>query len=238
MREPSQSKGDWRIRGGILTGEADQRRTAILISGTGTTLQSLIDTAATDPSFPATPRLVFSNRPDAYGLVRASQAGVPTAVLSHRDFRSRPAFDEAVDEILEAHGIEFVCLAGFMRIFTPAMAQKWSGRMLNIHPALLPSFKGKDVHKMVLDTSVALTGASVHAVTEELDGGPIVAQAAVPRKADDDEETLSRRVKSVERLLYPLAVRSFLRDGEGDLPPLPRDPNYVFGLNPRVRYRP
>lgn len=209
-------------------------KTAVLISGSGTNLQALIDAQA--DGFPAQIDLVISNKADAYGLERAKAADIPTAIIPHKDYPSRAAFDEAVQDRLASKGIEFVCLAGFMRILSDGFVNIWSNRMLNIHPSLLPAFKGHNAHEQVLASSVALSGCSVHAVTRDLDGGPIVAQAAVPRLAADDHSALAARVQAAEHLLYPLAVRAFLR-GPDDLPARPEKPNILFGLNENVRYR-
>jgi phosphoribosylglycinamide formyltransferase-1 len=208
--------------------------TAVLISGSGTNLQALID-AAQEPDFPAELRLVISNKAKAGGLARAEGAGLETRVLPHRDFADREAFDAALDRSLSEAGIKFVCLAGFMRILTEGFVQRWTGRMLNIHPSLLPAFRGHNAHEQVLESSVALTGCTVHAVTPALDDGPIVAQAAVTRRAEDDLDTLSARVRKAEHLLYPLAIRAFLStDAAG--PAVPYVDGMLLSVNRRVRY--
>ncbi|MEM9422459.1 MAG: phosphoribosylglycinamide formyltransferase [Pseudomonadota bacterium] len=208
-------------------------KTAVLISGSGTNLQSLID-AAQENEFPADIALVISNKATAFGLERARQAGIETATISHKEFDSRKAFDQEMHKALEAANIDFVCLAGFMRILTEEFVAKWTGRMLNIHPSLLPSFRGHNAHEQVLSSSVAFSGCTVHAVTAELDGGPIVGQAVVPRYANDTEETLSARVRTAEHQLYPQAISMFLRD---DNKPVPESASALLNFNPSVRFK-
>jgi phosphoribosylglycinamide formyltransferase 1 len=179
----------------------------VLISGRGSNLQALLDAAA-DPAFPAEIALVFSNRSDAYGLERAAQAGVATAVIDHKPFKGdRPAFEAAVDARLRESGVEMVCLAGFMRLLSPWFVNQWRNRMINIHPSLLPSFKGLDTHQRVLDAGGRLHGCTVHYVRAEMDAGPIIVQAAVPVLDGDDADTLAHRVLAQEHRIYPLAVR-------------------------------
>lgn len=184
-------------------------KVAVLISGRGTNLQSLLDAAA-DPAYPAEIALVVSNRPDAAGLDRARNAGVAIRVIDHREFgrgeTGRAAFDGALDQTLRAAGIEFICLAGFMRLLTSAFVEGWRGRMLNIHPSLLPAFKGLDVHQRMLEAGVKLAGCTVHFVSSEMDAGPIVGQAAVPVLPDDDAETLAARILVEEHRLYPACL--------------------------------
>jgi phosphoribosylglycinamide formyltransferase-1 len=180
-------------------------RTAILISGRGSNLQALIDAAA-DPAYPAGIALVLSNVADAQGLARAASAGIPTKTISHRDHATREAFDSEIDKVLKAAGIEIVCLAGFMRILSDDFVRGWEGRLVNIHPSLLPAFKGLHVHRQVLDAGVTLSGCTVHFVVPELDSGPVIAQAAVPVFATDTEETLATRTLEAEHRLYPLAL--------------------------------
>jgi phosphoribosylglycinamide formyltransferase 1 len=170
-----------------------RRRVAVLISGRGSNMASLIE-AAQDPAYPAEIVLVVSNRPDAGGLERARAAGIATAVVDHKGHPDRASFDAALDTTLREHGIEIVCLAGFMRILTPGFVESWTGRMLNIHPSLLPAFKGTDTHARALAAGVAKHGCTVHFVTPELDSGPIVAQAEVPVFPDDTEDALAARV--------------------------------------------
>lgn len=183
-----------------------RRRVAILISGRGSNMASLIE-AARDPAYPAEIALVLSNRPDAPGLARASEAGIATRVVDHTTFPDRVAFDAAIGRALDAHAIDLVCLAGFMRIFTDAFVTGWQGRMLNIHPSLLPAFKGLHPHAQALAAGVRIHGCTVHYVVPELDSGPIVAQAAVPVAPGDDEATLAARVLAEEHRLYPLGLR-------------------------------
>jgi len=180
---------------------------AVLISGRGSNMASLIAAAETS-DYPADIGLVLSNRSDAAGLARAKAAGIATAVVSHRDFGSdREAFEQAVQEALERHRVELVCLAGFMRVLTPWFIRRWEGAMLNIHPSLLPAFKGLDTHARALEAGVRIHGASVHFVTAELDSGPIIMQAAVPVLDRDTPDTLAARVLTAEHRIYPLALR-------------------------------
>jgi phosphoribosylglycinamide formyltransferase 1 len=191
-----------------VTGAAPPRkRVAVLISGRGSNMAALIS-AARAPSWPAEIALVLANRAEAAGLAHAEAAGIATAVVEHRRYgEDREAFERAIDRELAAAGIDLVCLAGFMRLFTPWLPGRWAGRMLNIHPALLPAFKGVDTHARALATGVRIHGASVHFVVPEMDSGPIVAQAAVPVHPDDTADTLAARVLAAEHRLYPLAVK-------------------------------
>jgi phosphoribosylglycinamide formyltransferase-1 len=182
-------------------------RTAILISGRGSNMAALLE-AAQDPGFPAGIALVLSNRADAGGLAVAAAAGVPTAVVPSRDFgKDRAAHEAAVQAVLEERGIGLVCLAGYMRLLTPFLVGCWTGRMLNIHPSLLPAFPGLDTHARALAAGAKLHGCTVHLVTEEMDAGPILAQAAVPVLPDDTEASLAARVLAQEHVIYPLALR-------------------------------
>ena len=184
-----------------------RKRVAILISGRGSNMTALIE-AAKDPSYPADIALVFSNRPDAAGLVRARAAGIATAIVDHTQFSGdREGFERILDETLLAAHIDIVCLAGFMRLLTPWFVGRWTNRMLNIHPALLPAFKGLDTHARARATGVKIHGATVHFVVPEMDSGPIVVQGAVPVRDDDTEETLAARVLAIEHRIYPLALR-------------------------------
>jgi phosphoribosylglycinamide formyltransferase-1 len=184
-----------------------RKRVAVLISGRGTNMVALIE-AATDPAFPAEIAVVISNDPAAQGLQRAAAANVATAVVDHRRFgRDREAFERALQRELENFKIELVCLAGFMRLLTPWFVRQWEGRMLNIHPALLPAFKGLDTHARALEAGVKQHGATVHFVVPEMDAGPIVAQGAVPVLPGDTEATLAARVLEVEHRIYPQALR-------------------------------
>jgi phosphoribosylglycinamide formyltransferase-1 len=184
-----------------------KKRVAILISGRGSNMAALI-AAAQAPDYPAGIALVLSNRPDAAGLATAAKAGVATEVLDHKPYgRDRAAFESALQAILDRRGIELVCLGGFMRLFTAAFVQRWHGRMLNIHPSLLPSFPGLDPHGQALRAGVKISGATVHFVIPETDAGPIVAQAAVPVAENDSAETLAARVLAAEHHIYPLALK-------------------------------
>jgi len=180
-------------------------RTAILISGRGSNMRSLI-AAAADPAFPAEIVLVISNVESAQGLQYATNAGIATKVIPHKPFASREAFDAAIDAALAEAKVEIVCLAGFMRILSDWFAKKWQGRLLNIHPSLLPSFKGVHVHEQALEAGVRISGCTVHFVVPELDAGPIIAQAAVPVEHGDTPETLAARVLAEEHKLYPAAL--------------------------------
>ena len=197
----------------------DRKRTSILISGRGSNMAALI-AAAADPSFPAEIALVISNDPEANGLKMAAQNGIPTRTIARKDHASREEHDAAIDEALQECGAELVCLAGYMRRLTAGFVEKWSGRMINIHPALLPAFRGLDTHRAALAAGVRIHGCTVHFVTAEVDAGPIVAQAAVPVLAEDDEARLAARVLKAEHRLYPLALslvasgRVSLRDGK------------------------
>ncbi len=181
-------------------------RTAVLVSGRGSNLQALLDACA-DPDFPAEIVCVISNIADVEGLRRAERAGVPTHTVRHRDYGSREDFDSAIDAVLRETNVGLVCLAGFMRVLSNGFVEAWQGRLVNIHPSLLPSFKGLDVHRRVLEAGVRISGCTVHFVVPELDSGPIIAQAAVPVLPDDTEETLAARTLAAEHQLYPLALR-------------------------------
>jgi phosphoribosylglycinamide formyltransferase-1 len=184
-----------------------RKRVAVLISGRGSNMAALID-AAKNKNYPAEIALVVSNIPEAGGLAIAQSAGIATEVVDHKPFgKDRAAFEQALQAALDKHRIEIVCLAGFMRLLTAEFVGRWQERMLNIHPALLPSFKGLDTHKRALETGVKLHGATVHFVVPEMDSGPIVAQGAVAVQEDDTEDTLATRVIKVEHRLYPLALR-------------------------------
>ena len=181
-------------------------RAAILISGRGANMAALI-AAAKKPGYPAEIALVLSNRPDAAGIARAAAEGIATAVVDHGEFgKDREGFERAVQAVLEAHRIDIVCLAGFMRLLTPWLVARWSGRMINIHPALLPAFKGLRTHARALEAGVKIHGATVHFVVPEVDSGPIIAQAAVPVRDDDTPDTLAARVLAAELRVYPLAL--------------------------------
>lgn len=184
-----------------------KKRVAILISGRGSNMAALVS-AAGDKTYPAEIALVLSNRPEAAGLAHARSQGIATAVVDHAPFgKDREAFERAVQAALEAHRIDIVCLAGFMRLLSPWFVARWEGRMLNIHPALLPAFKGLDTHKRALEAGVRIHGATVHFVVPEMDSGPIVAQGAVAVLDGDTPDTLAARVIGVEHRIYPLALR-------------------------------
>lgn len=181
-------------------------RTGVLISGRGSNLQALLDAAAS-PDFPAEIVCVISNRPGAGGLARAEAAGVTALTVDHKGFETREAFEDALHGALTDQGVKLVCLAGFMRLLTPGFVNRWTGRMINIHPSLLPSFKGVDTHQRALDAGVKLTGASVHFVSAEMDAGPIIGQAAIPVLPGDNAQALAARVLAVEHQLYPECLR-------------------------------
>jgi phosphoribosylglycinamide formyltransferase 1 len=184
-----------------------RKRVAILISGRGSNMVALIEAAAAS-DYPAEIALVLSNDPAAQGLQRASAAGIPTAAVDHRPFgKDRAAFEHALQGALEPHRIDIVCLAGFMRLLTPWFISKWEGRLLNIHPALLPHFKGLDTHARALASGASQHGATVHFVVPEMDSGPIVVQEAVPILPGDDEPALAARVLAAEHRIYPLALK-------------------------------
>jgi phosphoribosylglycinamide formyltransferase 1 len=183
-----------------------KQRVAVLISGRGSNMTALIE-AAKAPGFPAEIVLVLSSRADAAGLARAGAAGIATAVVDHAAHgKDREAFERAMQAVLERDRIDLVCLAGFMRLLTPWLVSRWEGRMLNIHPALLPAFKGLDTHERAIAAGVKIHGASVHFVVSEMDSGPIIAQGAVPVRDDDTAATLAARVLAVEHRIYPLAL--------------------------------
>jgi len=185
-----------------------QCNVVVLISGSGSNLQALIDSIAHDGN-PARIAAVISNRADAYGLERAKQAGIATAVLDHKQFDGREAFDAALVEAIDAFNPQLVVLAGFMRILTPGFVHHYTGRLLNIHPSLLPKYKGLHTHQRALEAGDSEHGCSVHFVSEELDGGPLVVQAVVPVQSDDSPTSLAQRVHEQEHVIYPLAVRWF-----------------------------
>jgi phosphoribosylglycinamide formyltransferase-1 len=184
-----------------------KKRVAVLISGRGSNMVALIE-AAKDAAFPAGIALVLSNRPDAAGLARARSERIATAVIDHAAHgKDREAFERAMQAVLDDHRIDLICLAGFMRLLTPWFVGHWHGRMLNIHPALLPAFRGLDTHERALAAGVKIHGATVHFVVPEMDSGPIVAQGAVAVRDDDTADTLAARVLAVEHRIYPMALR-------------------------------
>ena len=193
------------------------KRVGILISGRGSNMAALIAAARDD--FPARIVLVVSNEPDAPGLALARAAGVPTAAIDHRPFvRDRAAHEAAIDAALRAAGVEIVCLAGYMRRLTPFLVDRWARRMLNIHPSLLPAFPGLHTHERALEAGVKLHGCTVHLVTADVDGGPILAQAAVPVLPGDDEATLADRVLAAEHRIFPEALRAQVSNWPGTSP--------------------
>lgn len=184
-----------------------RKRVAVLISGRGSNMASLIE-AAKHKDYPAEIVLVLSNRPEAAGLEFSRAAGITTEVIDHTVFgKDRAVFDGTMQAVLEQHGIDIVCLAGFMRLLTPAFVAQWPQRMLNIHPSLLPALKGLDTHRRALEASAKIHGATVHFVVAELDSGPTIVQGAVPVQPDDTEEKLAARVLEVEHRIYPAALK-------------------------------
>ncbi len=189
----------------------ERLKVGILISGRGSNLQALIDACA-EPDYPAEIVCVISNRADAMGLTRAAKARIPTEVVDHKSFAGRAEFDAALDRALIEHGATFACLAGFMRVLGPEFVETWRDRLVNIHPSLLPSFRGLNIHARVLEAGVRFTGCTVHFVRSEVDDGPTLVQAAVPVHANDTEETLAERVLAMEHRCYPLALRLIAED--------------------------
>lgn len=179
---------------------------AVMVSGGGTNLQALID-ACKEPDYPAEIGLVVSNKADAYGLTRASEAGIKTEYIDHRDYETREDFEDILHDRLKDHEVELVCLAGFMRLLTATFVGKWKDRMINIHPSLLPSYKGLHTHARAIEDGVRFGGCTVHFVRPEMDDGPIIMQAAVPIAVDDTEDSLAKKVLGYEHILYPEAVR-------------------------------
>jgi phosphoribosylglycinamide formyltransferase-1 len=188
-----------------------KKRVAVLISGRGSNMTALIE-AAKDPSYPAEIALVLSNRADAAGLARAKAEGIATAVVDHAAFgKDREAFERALQAQLEQHRIDLVCLAGFMRLLTPWLVGRWEGRLINIHPALLPAFKGLDTHARALKAGATHHGATVHFVVPEMDSGPIILQDSLRVRDNDDADTLAARVLELEHRIYPLALARVAR---------------------------
>jgi phosphoribosylglycinamide formyltransferase-1 len=189
-----------------------RKRVAVLISGRGSNMTALVE-AARAADFPAEIALVAANRPTAAGLERARASGIPTAMVDHTRYGGdREGFERALQAELVAHGVDIVCLAGFMRLLTPWFVDQWTERMLNIHPALLPAFKGLHTHEQALAAGVRIHGATVHFVVPEMDSGPIIAQAAVPVLDHDTPKTLGARVLQAEHRIYPLALRLLAED--------------------------
>lgn len=184
---------------------------AVFISGNGSNLQSLIEACA-EPSFPATLELVLSNRPEAFGLERAKRAGIDTAVIDHKQFKTRETFEEALTEALKGYNIDLICLAGFMRILTSGFISRWENKIINTHPSLLPKHGGPGmfgghVHRAVLDSGDTQSGVSIHYVIPQVDQGPVILQKTVPVLKGDTPETLGKRVLEQEHLAYPEAIR-------------------------------
>jgi len=191
-----------------VTHEGGPLRVGVLASGRGSNLQAILDAAARS-DFPARVVVVISDRERAQALDRARARGVPAHWLNPKDFGDRASYDEGLGRLLDEHGVGLVCLAGFMRILTPGFVRAWAGRILNVHPALLPAFPGLHAQRQALEYGVRIAGASVHFVDEGVDTGPIVLQASVPVHADDTEESLSARILVEEHRLYPEAIRLF-----------------------------
>lgn len=185
-------------------------KVAVLISGRGSNMEALIK-AAEAPDYPAKIALVVSNNPDAGGLQLARQSGIATAVIDHKAFSQRADFEAALDEVLQSKNIDYICLAGFMRVLTPWFVERWQGKLINIHPSLLPAFKGLETHKRALEAGVHVHGCTVHYVSSELDSGDIIARAEVQVLPDDTEETLAARVLEQEHQLYAQALRDIIR---------------------------
>lgn len=182
-----------------------RKRTAIFISGRGSNMRKLIE-AAKPPEFPAEIVLVLSNRPEAEGLAFAKEQGIATAAVDHKIYAGRDEFEGSLHVLLELHRVELICLAGFMRLFTPAFVRHWEGRMINIHPALLPSYRGLHTHARALADGVKIHGCTVHFVAPAMDEGPIIAQAAIAVLDNDTPETLAQRVLAQEHVIYPAAL--------------------------------
>ncbi len=208
------------------------KRIVILISGRGSNMEALWR-ACRDEGWPATIAAVISNRPQAAGLAWAEQHGVPTVALDHRAYATREAFDEALADQIDRCAPDLVVLAGFMRILTPAFVQRYEGRLLNIHPSLLPAFPGLHTHENAIEAGCKLAGATVHFVTAELDHGPIVIQAGVPVLPGDDADALAARVLAAEHVIYPRAVRWFVQDelawDQGRIRHRDGAPQWLFG---------
>lgn len=230
----------------------------ILISGGGSNMAAIVERCASE-GWPARIAAVISNRPDAGGLAKAAGRGIATEVVDYRAFASREAFDAALAQRIDAHGPDLVVLAGFMRILTPGFVQRYAGRLLNIHPSLLPAFPGLHTHRRALEAGCAVHGATVHFVTPELDHGPIVMQAVVPVLDGDDESTLAARVLAQEHVIYPTSVRWFVEgrialrggrvrqldglsrlrgEGLGEADRVPGRPGPAHGPGPALRLNP
>lgn len=197
-----------------MTASPAKKRVAILISGRGSNMQALVE-AARDPAYPAEIALVVSNRPEAAGLAWAKARGIPTVALDHKRFESRPHFEGQLQSLLDLSKIDLVALAGFMRLMTQPFVDRWRDRMINIHPSLLPAFKGLHTHEQALAAGVKIAGCTVHFVRPEMDEGPIIGQAAVPVLPSDTAETLATRVLAAEHRLYPKALALVARGQVG-----------------------
>ncbi|MEM7768202.1 MAG: phosphoribosylglycinamide formyltransferase [Pseudomonadota bacterium] len=194
----------------------NRTRLAVLISGRGSNMEALLQ-AASSPDYPAQPVLVLSNRPQAKGLETAASAGVPIAAIDHKPFgRDRQAFERAIQAELDAQDVEFIALAGFMRVLTPWFVAQWTGRMVNIHPSLLPKYKGLDTHARAIEAGDVEAGCTVHFVSEGVDEGDIIAQARVPILGGDTPDTLAARILPEEHRLYPEALAMAIRATEQD----------------------
>ena len=202
-------------------------KVGVLISGRGSNLQALLDACA-DPAFPAEIALVISNVADAAGLQRAGAAGLATSFINHKDFPDRASFDAKMDGALREAGVELVCLAGFMRLLSTGFVERWRGKMINIHPSLLPAFKGLHTHAQALAAGVKQHGCTVHWVTPDLDDGPAILQGTVPVLEGDTEETLAERVLAVEHRLYPEALR-IIAEGKASGSLVETDPSLRSG---------
>jgi len=220
--------------------EMKRKRVAILISGRGSNMAALIQ-ASKDPAYPAQVVLVISNRPNATGIERARAAGVPTAVIDHTWFKDRESFEQQLQSLLEAHNIEIVCLAGFMRLLTPSFVDRWKGKLLNVHPALLPAFKGLHTHERALQAGVALHGATVHFVVPEMDSGPILARVPIRVRPNDTPDSLAARVLRIEHRIYTAALKSVAEgrvsivDGHCQVDGEPINDRVLFVINNRRR---
>src|ERR1700754_8558 len=208
------------------------KKLVILISGRGSNMQAIVNACARE-RWPAQVAAVIANRPDAAGLQFAASQGIPTAVVDHRQFPDRPSFDIALANLIDAYAPDLLVLAGFMRVLTDGFVERYAGRMLNVHPSLLPSFPGLKTHQQALDAGVRVHGASVHVVTPRLDHGPIVAQSVVPVRAGDDAAALAARVLATEHVIYPRAVRWFVEgrlalDGERAVLTPPESQSFFF----------
>lgn len=194
------------MNGTAATSSPEKIGLAVLISGRGSNLQSIIDACRID-EFPAEIKVVISNIPDAYGLVRAQNANVPTRIVSHKDYATKSDFEQKILDILDEFSVDLVCLAGFMRIISPVLITPWEGRIINIHPSLLPKHKGLHTHERAIAAGDSESGCTIHYVTPGVDEGEIILQRAVPIRPDDTPDTLAARVLEQEHIAYPDAIR-------------------------------